>query len=308
MILAGIFFPVLLFGQGGKKQAFAGLVEELNRYLAGYETLSPARSDSYHSLGSFGLGRQESRALVKEAASRQALSAGRDSVLSDFMIGYLQPKIVNRLTELTRHPDFLKHDIRKLISSEELSVVVSDDNKLFSFSFDEKTGGSYRSRISLVHYTGFIPGDSAESAAFQSFFDPDGCGSIYTLHTEEGTKYMLTGYVRGCSYCFRTFVRLIAFSDNQFREEFSYSVTNRDWNDGVQYDHETRTVKVDYHLDDLTPYCSCSGEADEDTIRDNSEGEVQYRINCRCMFVFNGKSFELVEGSWKRVEQVKSKK
>lgn len=69
----------------------------------------------------------------------------------------------------------------------------------------------------------------------------------------------------------------------------------------MYYDHESGTILADYHVDDLTPYCHCSGETDDEQFDLDEHRENKTSINCKCKFVFNGNSFELVEESWKKV-------
>jgi len=298
-ILITLFFlPFLAFGQ--TKADFKKLIEETNHYLTQYSKLTPF-GDEYYPISGFGLSKKEIKELLIDADYDATLSQNKDSIQSYHMIFYFQEKITERINQIIRHPDFQKVNIKELITSDALSIVISDDNKLINFSFDEKTGGTYRSQISIMHYTDFVPQDSAQLTEFNSFFSSDGYSNIYTLKTGEGIKYVLTGYVRGCSYCFQTFVRLISFKDNQFTEDFIYSVDNRDWNDGVSYNHETKTVYVDYHIDDLTSYCYCSGEVDKEKFNYDKFADNKTSINCQCKFVFNGLTFELVEESWKKI-------
>ncbi|RLD57884.1 MAG: hypothetical protein DRJ01_13305 [Bacteroidetes bacterium] len=299
LILILAFFPLILLGQ--KQPAFKKLIKEINYYLNEYEKLSPLGDEYYPILG-FGLSSQEITELINEADYDATLTKNKDSIQSYHMIEFFQTKIEDRIDKIVKHPDFIKNNISSLKKGGVLSIVKSDDNKLFNFSFDSKTGGTYRSRISMMYYTELINTDTSNLTPDYSIFADDGYDAIHTIQTDEGTKYVLTGNVRGCSYCFNTFVQLIKFSENEFVEEFVYSVNNRDWNDGVRYDHETKTIYVNYHIDDLTPYCNCSGEINEDKFDYDKYAENETSINCKCKFIFNGISFELVEESWKRVK------
>lgn len=291
-ILTLILVPVLAFGQ--KPSSFKKLIKETNKSLNHYEQLS-SFSDQYYQISSFGLSKKETEVLISEANNESALTKNNDSIFSQGMISYFQGKIINQINQIIRHSEFQKHDIKKLITSDELSIAVSEDKKLYNFHFDEKTGGTYRSRISITHYTDFKPGDIKEETAFEKFFSGDGYSGIYALPTDEGTKYVLTGNVIGCASCFTTFVRLIAFKNNAFKEDFLYSVTNRDWNEGVHYNPETKTIDVVYHTDDLTPFCDCSGNVAYDVSIYDAYNKDDTPLNCTCKFIFNGTNFELIE-------------
>ena len=297
-IITLILLPIIAFGQ--TKSNFKKLIDETNHYLSQYSKLNPY-DHKYLPISGFGLSKNEIKELLIDADYDATLSQNKDSIYTYHMTHYFKEKIIERINLIIRHPDFRKVNIKELITSDELAIVISDDNKLFNFSFDEKEGGTYRSRISIMHYMDFIQQDSTQLEKFNSFFSSDGYSNIYTLYADEGIKYVLTGYVRGCSYCFTTFVWLISFKDNEFSTDFAYSVDNRDWNDGVTYNHETKTIYVDYHIDDLTPYCYCSGEIDKDKFSYDKFANNKTSINCQCKFIFNGSTFELVEESWKKV-------
>lgn len=245
---------------------------------------------------------------MSDADYKFVLSKNKDAIQNHFMITYYQRKIEEHINKIIKHPNFRQVNIKELLNSKELSIVSSEDNKLINFSFDEKTGGTYRSHISITYYADFDPKDSIQLSEFNSFFSSDGYEGIYTLNTDEGAKYVLTGFVRTCSFCFETFVRLITFKENAFKEEFMYSVNNRDWNDGVSYNPENKTILVDYHIDDLSPFCYCNGEIEEDKFSFDKLDNEEFSINCKCKFIFNGKNFELVGESWERVNNEERKK
>jgi hypothetical protein len=288
-----LIVPLALWSQ--EKSSFLKLIEETNQYLHNYSKLYPI-GDQFVSIKDFGFSKKEIKEITQNTNRNHALSKNKDSIEVFELIYYFQEKISGHIHKIINHPDFLKHEIQKLITSDELHIAISDDKKLYNFSYDEKTGGSYREQVSIMYYTDYIPKDSSELADFESIFISDGYNQIHTLQTDEGTKYVLTGSIRGCSYCFFSFVQLISFKENKFIEEFMYSVESRDWNDGVAYNHETKTIVVDYHIDDLTPTCSCG---DEVYNNDNS-----FYINCKSTYIFNGLIFELVEEGWKKVESL----
>lgn len=291
-----------MFGQ--KNSNFNKLIEETNHYLYQYSRLYPF-GESYLPISSFGISKKEIRELLNEASYDATLTKNKDSIATYHMIGFIAEKIEQKIEQIAKHPGFLKNNIKlkELIKSDELSIIKSDDNKLFNFSFDEKTGGSYRSQISKMYYFDEQINKIID-VTDNPIFSDDGYFGIYNLETDEGTKYVLTGFVRGCSYCFETSVQLI---NSKLNEEFSYSVNNRDWNDGVIYEHETKIIYVDYHIDDLTPYCFCEGEIEENKFHYDKYAENNTSINCKCKFIFNGKTFELVEESWKRISNQQRK-
>ncbi|WNM18871.1 hypothetical protein [Flavobacterium capsici] len=300
-----LLIPFLALAQK-KAPPFNKVIKETNYYLDQYTRVSPF--DSYYALSSFKVTNKQIMDYLKNSEEFDNTPLKyKDSVDGNILMNYLQDKIINQIYQLVKHPDFKKNDIIKLLEPTDLSIIKSDDNKLYNFTFDEKTGGSYRSRISLMYYSDFTPTDSITDSDFQSFFAPDGYNAIYTLNTTEGTKYVLTGSVIGCNTCVQTSVRLISFSDNKPKEDFIYVVENRGWSEGVIYDNETKTITVDYHLDDLTRNCICEEILNEDKIYYEESVEKDYSINCKCQYIFNGKTFELIEAGWKRINNEERK-
>ncbi len=156
-----------------------------------------------------------------------------------------------------------------------MSIVVSDDRKLFNFSLDEKTNGSYKSRISITYYTADSTPPSRKSKDDPEIinqhhvFKGDGFHGIYSIETEEGTKYVLTGYVRGCS----NNIMLVSLKNGVFEQDFSYSVNSRSWEEGVRYSPKNKIISVDYVTDDLTTNCNCSNHAKLNKEQDSDLGD-----------------------------------
>jgi hypothetical protein len=293
-ILILFFFPIILFGQ--KRENFNKLIEKLNHCLLEYNKLTPfGGSDNYYSINGFGLSKQEIKDLIADIDYGGIFSANKDSIEGYYLIDFFRGEIESYLDKVIKHTDFLKNNITNLLKGDVLSIVKSDDNKLLNVSFDDKMGGTYRSQVSRMYY---INTETAEvidlNQTDNSIFASNGYNAIYTIQTIEGTKYVLTGYVRGCSYCFETFVQLIKSSENEFIEEFMYSVNSRNWNDSVTYVHDEKAIYVDYHINDLTPSCDCSEYV--------FNYEDQKNINCKSKFIFDGKNFELVEVHWKIID------
>ncbi|MBK8808139.1 MAG: hypothetical protein IPO21_16540 [Bacteroidales bacterium] len=294
--------PFALFGQ--KQASFTVLVSEAKLYLEEYYKLAPFESD-YYAISNFRLTKQDLIELRAKTIEAEAASKSPDSVEYYVMFEFLQEKITYRMDQIVKHSDFMKHDIEKLFTGSALDIKISDDKKLFNLSFDENTGGTYKSKISFVYFTDFVNTDSATFDEFQMFFPSDGFEKAYTLTTDEGVKYVLTGMVQSCSLCFDSFVYLIKFSNNKFEQEFTYNLSNRDWEDGVSYNHETKTIYVDYHLDDLTTFCQCTSENEEIATTEEQAAEVEGSL-CSCKYVFNGRNFDFVKTATQK-QEVKDK-
>ncbi|MGB1294296.1 MAG: hypothetical protein ACPG6V_02365 [Flavobacteriales bacterium] len=303
-LLSLIFFSFLCIniGYSQSQKSFDKLVHETKENLQNYSKLN-AYEDNYLSIDGFGLSKKEKQLLIENANYDATLTQNKDSITSYHMIWYYQEGILENIKQLIEHSKFQDNKIEELlIFDPDLFIVVSDDRKLFNFSLDEKTGGTYRSRISIMYFTDFKKELESNDEKIISKKDPysifsgDGFNSIYALQSETGTKYVLTGYVRGCSYCFEEHISLVSFNNNTFKEEFSFSVNSRSWDEKIIYDPIQKKIEINYKTDDLTPICFCN-DTDEDISEESSplKGEELKYENCQCTFYFNGKSFEIAK-------------
>ncbi|MEO1513481.1 MAG: hypothetical protein AAFV95_00665 [Bacteroidota bacterium] len=290
-----------LMGSAQTGESINALIDRLNADLARYADFSPPPfADEYLSIAELGLSETDERLLLEEESYDNNLSDGKDSVTSMYVMDFYQERILVKIDSLVDHPDFTKTDIADLINlSHDLSFVCSDDRKLCNFSLAEKTGGTYRSRISFMYYADLQRPDTTANDQDQhdpyEVFERDGYGEIYTIKTEKGTRYVLSGHVRGCSYCFETHVSMVGYEDGVFKTFFHYSITSRDATTGVTYEPETQRIVVDYETDDLTPECDCGQESEFTSVEEEFDFDSTW--NCHCSFQFNGLNFELVRES-----------
>ena len=309
LIILGIV--VFWMGKGVSQSAtrMDSLVAAVNTYLDAYGGLSPFGREELIPLNHSGLPAETLQYVKAHAGEYDGYF--QDSISEYSLLLEFQDLIINGLFEIIGHEQFTSVKIEELIKGDgDLSIVVSDDRKLYNFSLDEKTGGTYRSRISITHYIEHdppkrpvidgVPDDYVEHDVLEG----DGFDAIYTLETEEGPKYVLTGYVRGCSYCFETNVMLVSIREGVFEVDFSYSLVSRSWEEGVHYDHEKNIITVDYITDDLTTDCYCDDEveAELDDYHSVDSEEELISLRCHCTYQFDGSNFRLVKQSAKKAE------
>lgn len=309
-LLSVAFFVSCCAAFAQRKDDFQNLIKETDAWFSIYSTLYPYGSE-YYALNKLGLTKEEIKQIKKEKDYDHVLSPRKDSIEGFEAISIIQTHISNSIKKITAHPDFKKYDITTLLSGS-VNIVKSEDNKLYNFSFDAKNGGTYQMQISIMYYTDFDSAsvNSEETDERYSIFNSDGYGSIHSIETGTGTKYVLTGGVRGCSSCFGSHVTLVSIENGVFIKEFYYSVMLRDVEGGVSYDPETKTISVSYLTDDLTRSCTCENEAyeegdyssnEDDNTDSDSEEEADVK-QCDCTFIFNGIKFKLVKESWEIIE------
>jgi hypothetical protein len=61
-------------------------------------------------------------------------------------------RIQTQLLKLLSDKKIINYPLETQLDQSELSITKSNDNKLFFFSMDEKTSGSYRTNITIIHY------------------------------------------------------------------------------------------------------------------------------------------------------------
>jgi hypothetical protein len=280
----------------GQSPSFNKLIQETNSYLAVYDELNP-HYDNYIPFDSLELSKKQLQ-LIKDDCEE----CSEDSIHEYTLIFSVQSLIMENVTKILAHKNFGKQPIEALLNNNsDLSITISDDRKIYNFSIDEKAGGTYRSRFSITYFT-----EDSLSPQLKSrhdnvilhqhdVFEGDGLSGIYSLGNAEDQQYVITSYVRGCSYCFETKATLITYINGRFEEEFSYMVNSRHWEGGVSYNPEQQTITANYDTDDLTTDCDCYNHSDYP--RDHEE-ESQIKKRCHCTFRFNGETFEAVKASW----------
>lgn len=302
------------------QRSFERLVRKTNEHIEHFSKLHAYDFDKTVAYEETKLPKERIEHILQEDAGHYD-GYMADSIATFGLIFEYQELILDDLLQLISHSKLSENSLEHMLSTgPDLSVIVSPDRQIYNFSLDGKTGGTYRSRISFTHYVPFgldsIPtGEQImnyENGPKGFFIGGDGYKGIDTLHSYNGIKYVFTGYVRGCSYCFSTYVSVESVDSTGFKTEFYHSVNLRDWEGGVVYNKETNTITVDYITDDLTTECACYNfeDFDEDEqdifgfIEDNSfEGDPEKPKKCHCTYQYNGETFELVKESWEKVQE-----
>lgn len=268
--------------------------KNINYYLSIYDQVNPF--DEYTSLQNLNISEKTIKSLHAQIKDKDAWSTGKDSINTFYLIACLQDSIMSTIDQLLHHNPNSFGDIilSQHLENGLISFVESDDSKLFNVSLDEKTGGTYQSRISRMFYT-TIEKNATKSLSQEdtyAVFKSDGFDNIYSLNTPEGTKYVLTGTVRGCSMCFGSSIILVKPENNTFKLDFAYSFSSRNPESTIHYDPDQKTIEVNYETDDLTTSCDCVNQA----IFDDMLLEIdETNYACTCVFKFNQTTFETVK-------------
>lgn len=256
------------------------LIEQSRKLFTVHNTLEPLFYQEKIHIDSLAMPNRDKKDLKNWLQKeKKYIENQQDSIAPGVVIEFLNEKICDYLDVIIRHPNFFEYNISEEIGIEELNIIISDDQRLINFSFDEKTGGSYQSRISRL-YLFDKEIDKIIDISEMPFVYPDGYKKISILKSEHGVKYVLESSVKTCNQCFTTFIQLI---NSNLKEVFVYSSMHRNLNDGAFYNPKTQTIQVHYQTDDLTPNCNCEN---------NTDTQQNAILTCNCTFVFNGYTFE----------------
>ncbi|WP_299336194.1 hypothetical protein [uncultured Psychroserpens sp.] len=286
-----LIIPYVTFAQ---ESNFNTAVKLLNEQLEIYQTQSPFGSESY-AVKDLKLSKIETILYLNDEGLKVT-----DSIDMYNAISITQSKIGRLLSVVMSQKEATTKDLTTHFN-DELYAIKSEDNKLYHFSLDEKTGGSYRSRMSWMYYlknNSYVEVDAMNSETDTSIFFSDGYDEIKTFNTYNKTRYLLFGNVMRCNACFEEYVTLTHFEDGAFQLDFEYSVSSRIAEQHIFYDDISRSISVFYDTDDLTTVCYCSNEGtdnrDIETISSSDIDDTE-QFTCSCLFEFNGRTYKLTK-------------
>ncbi|HRC32934.1 MAG TPA: hypothetical protein PK736_05780 [Bacteroidia bacterium] len=158
-------------------------IEEINLLLKSYDTLSPfsENEDRFELIDSIG-----------------------NRITAQLLVLLNDKRIVN-------------YPIETLLFEEGIFISKSNDNKIFFFSIDEKTGGSYRTNITIIHYRlsdGMVHAEFFGSEDYEAM-----ATSIYDkvfLVDSAAQKYFVIGSVQTCNTCLASLAIAITLDTSSY--------------------------------------------------------------------------------------------
>ncbi|CAN5168354.1 hypothetical protein BH09BAC5_BH09BAC5_10100 [soil metagenome] len=129
-------------------------------------------------------------------------------------------EITTRLLKVLNDKRILNYQIEKLLTNDDLSISKSADNKIYFFSIDEKTGGSYRTSKTIIHYrlpnglvkAEFFGGNASEALATSTYAE------IFLLDSLN-QKYFVIGGVQTCNTCIASLAITLQLDSNSINTE-----------------------------------------------------------------------------------------
>ncbi len=252
-----MLLSIQAFGQANdknhpkKKNDFIQQIEKINSLLKYYKTLSPF-SDN------------DNRFELIDSISNE---------------------ITSRLLKVLNDQRILNHQIENLITEDELIISKSADNKIYFFSIDEKTGGSYRTSKTIIHYrlnngmvkADFFGNDPSEALTTSTY------GQIFLLDSLE-QKYFVIGGVRTCNTCNASLAMTLQLDTNSIKIKLV-----------AQYDGRYYGLKVFEYNSELREFYFEHYAADNDDSLyggDNGLNGLQHKYKSRFKYL-NGEFVEI---------------
>ncbi|MCZ2356457.1 MAG: hypothetical protein LC115_07180 [Bacteroidia bacterium] len=220
IILILFFLSIQTYGQvsnknkSKKKDDFIKQTEQINALLKYYQTLSPF-SDTENNFE---------------------------------LIDSLSNEITIHLLKVLNDKRILNYQIETLFTEEELMLSKSDDNRIYFFSIDEKTGGSYRTSKTIIHYrlsngtvkAELFSGEASEALATSTY------GQIYLLDSLT-QKYFVIGGVQVCNTCKVLLALTIQLDKNSINTELIAKYDGR-YYDLKVFDYDSTVKEFNYEF------------------------------------------------------------
>ena len=284
--------------------SFTEIVDKTNRYLSDYETINPYWDiDEIFSIQDSGLPKHLIEGKFSEI----------DSLSKEDLIFEFQALISDHIRALFTHKDFQNYDLEEMLRSDLLYIINSDDHKLYNIIYEEKTGGTYKSMISLIFY--FEEQETNESGEKicvakeclqNDIFEEDVFVQIDLIETKEGVKYIITSSVRTSTISAFESIMMVKYVNGNFVREFYYTVHTYSLGGNLFYDSDSKTIQVDYINDYLNEDCNCQNIGDIENNQNDDpvyEDKVFEKQKCYCLFEFDGNNFVLKEQSQETIKE-----
>jgi hypothetical protein len=171
-----------------------------------------------------------------------------------------QQRIVAILLEVLNNARYMSLDPAKQISSTGISHTISNDSRVHLFSFDEKTGGSFRSHITIIYF-------DHKKLYRARLLPPVYVSYFYSgIYQTDSTRYLAMANVTTCNTCVSAMAMEISFDRG---EEIFTTVISADcrYPDLFEFKYNDTTKVISYHYgtrSDDPSYGEVSGNRDEE--------------------------------------------
>jgi hypothetical protein len=201
------------------------------------------------------------------------------------MIDSVGIEIIAQLLKILNDKRILKYQIETLFTKDELMISKSEDNKIYFLSIDEKTGGSYRTSKTIIHYrlaNGTVKADLFEGEMSEAL-KTSTYGQIYLLDNLS-QKYFIIGGVQVCNTCKVLLAIIIQLDTNSINTELIAHYDGR-YYDLQIFDYDSVSKEFNYEF-------YSAGNDDLLYGKDNEKIGLQHRYKSKFKYL-NGAFIEI---------------
>ncbi len=193
--------------------------------------------------------------------------------------------IVEQLLRVLNDPAIVNYDLTPFLTENDLYVSYSSDGHIWFFSIDEKTGGSYRTSTTLIHYrppsgkvhAEIFGGEASEAIATSIYGEPMLVDS--TQH-----KYVVCGGVMTCNTCVAQLALVLTMEKDSISHELITLYDGRSYDlEAFEYFPDQKELLCDYLEENL----------DMEPVRDESINHYRHRHHN--LFRYMDENFQEVE-------------
>jgi len=163
-------------------------------------------------------------------------------------IDSVQHEITTKLIRVLRDKQILNYQIEELFTNPELSISKSPDKRIYFFSLDEKTGGSFRSNKTIIYYqtldnkinAHFYGNDKLDLRASSSY------GDIHLIDSLTH-QYIVIGGVTTCNTCLFKFAMTLKLDSTSIQHNVvTYYDGRTGYLDELAYHPEAKEITCSY--------------------------------------------------------------
>ncbi len=196
----------------------------------------------------------------------------------------VQSQISDKLIKVLSDPRIVKYNITELFGNTGLMISHSSDERIYFLSLDEKTGGSFRSCITIIHYR--LPNGIFQASYFGDGDDDALSTSVYDtpyLLDSISNIYFVSGSVTTCNTCVAAVAITLQLDSAGYTTDVVYAYDGR-YYDLLKFDFDTHTKTFTYEYYEPLADDPLYAEDDEQTL---------HQMRCIGLFAFEqGKFFE----------------
>ena len=182
-------------------------------------------------------------ALLKKYSKLSPFSANEDRF---DIIDAIRGEITSRMIKILNYPDIYMYRIENLFSHDELVVSKSEDNKIYFFSIDQKTGGSFRTYETIILYK--LANGKPKAAFFLENSDDILANSTYGKFYEldaKAQKYFVIANVQTCNTCIVSSAVVLQISKDVVKNQLVVQFDGR-YDNLTTFDYDPKLKELTY--------------------------------------------------------------